>query len=173
MPGAANSSSASASGGGSVLARAWNYVFGLVEEDEGYGSEGEDGLVGPIGGREEGEDTDPNEWVPAQWGPYARAAGPPLGDASGGGGEGEASGSEDGTGSAARVVAGGGGAALPAQAAPPAAGLPAAQGASDDGAAPDPARGRREPASPRLVGAAAVARRTSPRRTAVPTAHAI
>ena len=82
MPGAANSSSASASGGGSVLARAWNYVFGLVEEDEGYGSEGEDGLVGPIGGREEGEDTDPNEWVPAQWGPYARAAGPPLGNAS-------------------------------------------------------------------------------------------
>ena len=44
-----------------MLARAWNYVFGLVEEDEGYGSEGEDGLVGPIGGREEGEDTDPNE----------------------------------------------------------------------------------------------------------------
>ena len=126
MPGAANSSSASASGGGSVLARAWNYVFGLVEEDEGYGSEGEDGLVGPIGGREEGEDTDPNEWVPAQWGPYARAAGPPLGDASGGGGEGEAGGSEDGTGSAARVAAGEGGAALPAQAAPPAAGLPAA-----------------------------------------------
>ena len=107
MPGAANSSSASASGGGSVLARAWNYVFGfgLVEEDEGYGSEGEDGLVGPIGGREEGEDTDPNEWVPAQWGPYARAAGPPLGNASNGGGEGEAGGSEDGTGSAARVVA--------------------------------------------------------------------
>ena len=55
MPRAANSSSASASGGGGVIARAWNYVFGLVEEDEGYGSEGEDGLVGPIGGREEGE----------------------------------------------------------------------------------------------------------------------
>ena len=98
MPGAANSSSASASGGGSVLARAWNYVFGLVEEDEGYGSEGEDGLVGPIGGREEGEDTDPNEWVPAQWGPYARAAGPPLGNASGGGRSGEEGGDRDGRG---------------------------------------------------------------------------
>ena len=112
MPGAANSSSASASGGGSVLARAWNYVFGLVEEDEGYGSEGEDGLVGPIGGREEGEDTDPNEWVPAQWGPYARAAGPPLGNASGGGRSGEEGGDRDGRGSAARVAAGGGGATL-------------------------------------------------------------
>ena len=124
-----------------MLARAWNYVFGASVDDEGYGSEGEDCLVGPIGGREEGEDADPNDWTPPQWGPYARAAGPPLGDASGGGGEGEAGGSEDGTGSAARVVAGGGGAALPAQAAPPAAGLPAAQGAGDDGAAPDPARG--------------------------------
>ena len=107
MPGAANSSSASASGGGSVLARAWNYVFGASVDDEGYGSE--DCLVGPIGGREEGEDTDPNEWVPAQWGPYARAAGPPLGNASGGGRSGEEGGDRDGRGSAARVAAGGGG----------------------------------------------------------------
>ena len=95
-----------------MLARAWNYVFGASVDDEGYGSEGEDCLVGPIGGREEGEDADPNDWTPPQWGPYVRAAGPPLGNASGGGRSGEEGGDRDGRGSAARVAAGGEGAAL-------------------------------------------------------------